>query len=65
MTSHESRIARALEGARNPKEAVADELRKMIAGEGEYKCFTYTSPRIKNVWAAAADLLDEVPAQLN
>ena len=65
MPDHKARMARAIEGAQNPQKAVADELRKMVAGEGEYKCFTYTSPRIKNVWMAAADLLDEAPEELN
>jgi hypothetical protein len=30
----------------------------MAAGIGPYRQFTYTSPWIKNIWSAAADLLE-------
>jgi hypothetical protein len=40
------------------KTCVARELRRMAAGIGPYRQFTYTSPWIKNIWSAAADLLE-------
>lgn len=36
----------------------AAELRKMVRGEGDYKRFTYTPAKIKNIWLTAADRLD-------
>ncbi len=38
---------------------VAKELRQMANGFGDYNCFAGVSPWIKNIWHAAADLLEE------
>lgn len=47
-----------LEGAANTPEIIAAELRMMAAGEDLYHRFTYTSPWIKNIWNAAADIIE-------
>lgn len=38
---------------------IARELRRMAAAEGPYKRFTYLTPRIKAIWGAAADIIEE------
>lgn len=48
-----------LEGAANTPEIIAAELRLMAAGEDRYHRFTYISPWIKNIWNAAADIIEE------
>jgi hypothetical protein len=40
-------------------EELARELRQMAAASGKYKRFTYLSPWVKNVWNAAADVIEE------
>lgn len=47
-----------LEGAANTPDVIAAELRLMAAGEDLYHRFTYTSPWIKNIWNAAADIIE-------
>ena len=39
---------------------IAAELRLMAAGEDRYSRFTYISPWIKNIWNAAADVIEEL-----
>jgi hypothetical protein len=48
----------ALSGLEHIPFVVAQELRRM-ADAAPPTCFTYTSPGIKTVWRAAADLLEE------
>lgn len=38
---------------------VARELRRMADAEPPYTRFTYMSPMVKNVWRAAADILED------
>jgi len=38
---------------------VIRQLRAMGHGKDQYKCFTYTPPRIKQIWLAAADIIEE------
>lgn len=48
-----------LEAVEQTSELIAKELRLMAAAQGkEYKKFTYTSPWIKNIWSAAADIIE-------
>lgn len=49
-----------LEGATNTPEIIAAELRLMAAGDDRYHRFTYTSPWIKNIWNAAADIIEDL-----
>ncbi len=45
-------------GVTHSRREVAAQLRAMAAGAAPYARFTYTSPWIKNIWRAAADMLD-------
>lgn len=47
-----------LEGAANSPAIIAAELRLMAAGDDRYSRFTYMSPWIKNIWYAAADIIE-------
>ncbi|MDD3288220.1 MAG: hypothetical protein PHX43_04350 [Alphaproteobacteria bacterium] len=38
---------------------VAVQLRAMAAGEGQYFCFAYMSPWVRNILSAAADIIEE------
>ncbi len=38
---------------------IVRELRAMAMAEGEYHRFAYLSARIKNIWRAAADLIED------
>lgn len=58
MDNQDENLPRALQGVAEGKKLVALELRRMAKGEEPYRRFTYTSYWIKNVWRAAADLLD-------
>lgn len=49
-----------LEGAANTPEIIAAELRLMAAGDDRYQRFTYMSPWIKNIWNAAADIIEDL-----
>lgn len=49
-----------LEGAAHAPEVIAEELRMMAAGEDRYQRFTYISPWIKNIWNAAADIIEDL-----
>lgn len=49
-----------LEGAANSPAIIAAELRLMAAGEDQYSRFTYMSPWIKNIWNAAADIIEDL-----
>lgn len=49
-----------LEGAANSPAIIAAELRLMAAGEDRYSRFTYMSPWIKNIWNAAADIIEDL-----
>lgn len=54
------RLQSGLEAVEQTSEFIAKELRMMAAGQGEnYRRFTYVSPWIKNIWAAAADILED------
>lgn len=44
----------------NSPAIIAAELRLMAAGEDRYSRFTYMSPWIKNIWNAAADIIDDL-----
>lgn len=48
-----------LKGATNSPEIIAAELRLMAAGDDRYERFTYISPWIKNIWNAAADIIED------
>lgn len=39
---------------------IAAELRLMAAGDDRYQRFTYMSPWIKNIWNAAADIIEDL-----
>lgn len=47
-------------GAANSPEIIAAELRLMAAGDDRYSRFTYMSPWIKNIWNAAADIIEDL-----
>ena len=49
-----------LQGAANSPEIIAAELRLMAAGDDRYSRFTYISPWIKNIWNAAADIIEDM-----
>ena len=54
------RLQSGLEAVEQTSELIAKELRMMAAGQGEkYRRFTYISPWIKNIWAAAADIIED------
>ncbi len=42
----------------NNAERLVKELRLMAEGQGEYRCFFYMSPKIKGIWKAAADWIE-------
>ncbi len=48
-----------LEGAAQAPSLIAKQLRMMAAGEAQYQRFTYMSPWIKNIWNAAADIIED------
>ncbi len=60
MTDHNDKqpLQAGLQGAINAPEIVAAELRLMAAGEDQYHSLTDTSPWIKNIWNAAADIIE-------
>lgn len=47
-----------LESVENAPAIIAAELRLMAAGDDRYSRFTYMSPWIKNIWNAAADIIE-------
>lgn len=49
----------ALDSVPDASRIVARELRSMAAGENRYQRFTYISPWIKNIWNAAADIIED------
>ena len=53
----------ALDSVPNASKVVAKELRMMAAGEDRYQRFTYISPWIKNIWNAAADIIEDYERQ--
>lgn len=52
-----------LESVENTPAIIAAELRLMAAGDDRYSRFTYMSPWIKNIWNAAADIIEEAYKQ--
>lgn len=58
-----SPLRAGLDGAANTPEVIAAELRLMAAGDDLYSRFTYTSPWIKNIWNAAADIIEGMNKQ--
>lgn len=54
----ETPLQAGLEAAANSPESIAAELRLMAAGDDRYSRFTYMSPWIKNIWNAAADIIE-------
>ncbi len=48
-----------LDAVKDTPAVIAAELRLMAAGEDRYSRFTYMSPWIKNIWNAAADIIEE------
>lgn len=59
----ETPLQAGLEAAANSPEIIAAELRLMAAGDDRYSRFTYTSPWIKNIWNAAADIIEGMNKQ--
>lgn len=53
----------ALDSLPDASKTVAKELRMMAAGEDRYQRFTYISPWIKNIWNAAADIIEDYERQ--
>jgi hypothetical protein len=53
----------ALDSVPDASKTVARELRMMAAGEDRYQRFTYISPWIKNIWNAAADIIEDYERQ--
>lgn len=53
----------ALDSVPEASKTVARELRMMAAGEDRYQRFTYISPWIKNIWNAAADIIEDYERQ--
>lgn len=53
----------ALASVPDSSKVIAKELRMMAAGEGRYQRFTYISPWIKNIWNAAADIIEDYERQ--
>lgn len=49
-----------LESVENTPAIIAAELRLMAAGDDRYSRFTYMSPWIKNIWNAAADIIEDL-----
>lgn len=50
----------ALDGVTRTRAVVARELRAMAAAEGRpYRLFAHIDPWIKNIWLAAAELLED------
>lgn len=49
-----------LEAVPNSPAIIAAELRLMAAGDDRYSRFTYMSPWIKNIWNAAADIIEDL-----
>lgn len=63
MTDDDSKVIpfqAGLDGAANSAEIIAAELRLMAAGDDRYSRFTYMSPWIKNIWNAAADIIEDM-----
>lgn len=48
----------ALAAVQDSREYIIKELRAMAAAEQDYKRFTYMSRWVKNIWNAAADMLE-------
>jgi hypothetical protein len=48
----------ALERVPNASEIIVRELRMMAAGEAQYDIPAFVSPWVKNVWQAAADIIE-------
>ncbi len=48
-----------LDAVPDASKTVAKELRMMAAGEDRYQRFTDISPWIKNIWNAAADIIED------
>ncbi len=53
----------ALDSVPDASKIVVKQLRMMAAGEAQYQRFTYMSPWIKNIWNAAADIIEEQERQ--
>lgn len=49
-----------LEAVPNSPAIIVAELRLMAAGDDRYSRFTYISPWIKNIWNAAADIIEDL-----
>ena len=49
----------ALASVPHTRAIITRELRRMARAEGPYKRFTYMTSRIKNIWLAAADIVEE------
>ena len=53
----------ALNSVPDAPQVIAKELRMMAAGEERYKRFTFMSPWFKNIWNAAADIIEDYERQ--
>lgn len=58
MTENDN-IETALESVPDGPLHIAHELRLMANAEPPYTRFTYMSPMVKNVWRAAAEILEQ------
>lgn len=58
-TEEKDPMQAGLEGAADTPAIIAAELRLMAVGDDRYHRFTYISPWIKNIWNAAADIIEE------
>lgn len=55
---HSDSLQAGLDAVKDTPAVIAAELRLMAAGEDRYSRFTYMSPWIKNIWSAAADIIE-------
>lgn len=60
-------LEEALRASSDPAPFVVRHLRMMVSGTPPYQLFINVSPMIKNIWAAAADIIEhrERPTRLN
>lgn len=58
MTDKNNNLHTALASVEEGREYIVQELRAMAAAEREYKRFTYMSKWVKNIWNAAADIIE-------
>lgn len=52
-------LQKGLEAVPNSPEIIAAELRLMALGDDRYHRFAFIDPWIKNIWNAAADIIED------